>query len=138
METVADYQSLLDLVHKRLRWLVVMRHMRPWGHLGLIFTWGLPWSLIALALHPSLATAAAYLGSYLVLRVAMAWLIAVHGMRQRRGWRTIPLIPVWDVLAFVIWLTSFARKTIRWRGVDYFIREGRLAAASPSSTVTSR
>jgi len=138
VETVADYQSLLDLVHKRLRWLVVMRHMRPWGHLGLIFTWGLPWSLIALALQPSLATAAVYLGSYLVLRIAMAWLIAVHGMRQRRGWRKMPLIPFWDVLAFVIWLTSFARKTIRWRGVDYFIREGRLAAASPSSTLGSR
>jgi len=42
--TVADYQSLRDLLHKRLRWFVVMRHMRPWGHLGLIFTSGLPWA----------------------------------------------------------------------------------------------
>ena len=37
--TVADYDSLRDLFNKRLRWIVVMRHMRPWGHLGLIFTW---------------------------------------------------------------------------------------------------
>ena len=39
--TVADYDSLRDLFNKRLRWIVVMRHMRPWGHLGLIFTLGL-------------------------------------------------------------------------------------------------
>ncbi len=31
--TVSDYHSLLDLFHKRLRWIVVMRHMRPWGTL---------------------------------------------------------------------------------------------------------
>ena len=43
--TVADFQSFRDLFLKRLRWIVVMRHMRPWGHFGLIFTWGLPWSL---------------------------------------------------------------------------------------------
>ena len=45
VETVADYQSLRELIHKRLRWIVVMRHMRPWGHFGLLFTHGLPWSL---------------------------------------------------------------------------------------------
>ena len=39
--TVADFQSLRDLFLKRLRWIVVMRHMRPWGHLGLIFTLGI-------------------------------------------------------------------------------------------------
>jgi len=50
--TVADYGSMRDLFHKRLRWIVVMRHMRPWGHLGLIFTQGLPWSLAAIAIHP--------------------------------------------------------------------------------------
>ena len=45
ISTVADYGSLRDLLHKRLRWIVVMRHMRPWGHFGLVFTQGLPWSL---------------------------------------------------------------------------------------------
>ena len=40
IDTVADYQSMSDLMHKRLRWIVVMRHMRPWGHFGLLFTHG--------------------------------------------------------------------------------------------------
>ncbi len=57
IETVCDYGSIGDLLHKRLRWIVVMRHMRPWGHLGLLLTQGLPWSLAAVAVHPSAAVA---------------------------------------------------------------------------------
>ena len=69
--TVCDYASLRDLLHKRLRWIVVMRHMRPWGHLGLLLTQGLPWSLAAVAMHPSAAVALGYLGTYIALRMAM-------------------------------------------------------------------
>ena len=57
VQTVADYGSMRDLFFKRLRWMVVMRHMRPWGHLGLLLTQGLPWSIVAIALHPTLAVA---------------------------------------------------------------------------------
>ena len=62
VETVSDYQSMGELLHKRLRWIVVMRHMRPWGHLGLFLTQGLPWSLVAVAVSPTATTAAIYLG----------------------------------------------------------------------------
>ena len=124
--TVADYHSLGDLFHKRLRWMVVMRHMRPWGHLGLIFTLGLPWSIAAVALHPSAAVAAAYFGAYLLLRTLMTWLIGIRGLKQSSLWKKVPLIPVWDAMAFGIWLLSFTRNTIRWRNVEYSIRNGEL------------
>ena len=123
---VADYQSMSDLVHKRLRWIVVMRHMRPWGHLGLLLTQGLPWSLAAIAIHPSVAVAAAYLGTYLALRFAMTWMIGTWGLKQPGLWRKMPAIPAWDALAFLIWLASFGRRSIRWRGADYLLRDGRL------------
>jgi ceramide glucosyltransferase len=130
--TVADYRSIRDLLHKRLRWIVVMRHMRPWGHFGLIFTHGLPWSLAAVALHPSAAVASVYLGGYLALRLAMTWSIGVWGLQQRSLWKKMPLIPAWDALAFVIWLASFARNKLRWRGSDYRILDGRLVPVSAS------
>jgi ceramide glucosyltransferase len=126
IETVCDYGSLSDLLHKRLRWIVVMRHMRPWGHLGLLLTQGLPWSLAAVLVHPSAAVAVAYLGGYIALRMAMTWIIGIHGLEQRGLWKQMPLIPVWDAVAFAIWLTSFGRNSIRWRGADYHIRDGRL------------
>jgi ceramide glucosyltransferase len=128
--TVPDYGSLSDLFHKRLRWMTVMRHMRPGGHVGLVFTQGLPWSLAAIAIHPTLLVAAIYLGLYLVLRVAMTWVIGIHGLKQRSLNRDMALIPVWDAMAFVIWLASFAQRSIRWRGSDYFIRDGLLVPAA--------
>jgi ceramide glucosyltransferase len=126
VKTVADFNSMRDLLYKRTRWMTVMRLMRPWGHFGLILTWGLPASLLAIALHPTVAVAAGFLGSYAVLRIAMALLIGAYVMKQKKIWRKIPLIPVWDAVAFGIWLASFTRNTIRWRGVDYTIRNGML------------
>lgn len=133
VQSVADFRSFPDLLFKRVRWMTVMRLMRPWGHLGLIFTWGLPWSLLAVAIHPSLAVACAYLGSYLIFRIAMSWMVGVWGMKQSGLWKKMLLIPLWDAMAFAIWLASFARRTIRWRGVDYYIREGKLVSASANS-----
>src|SRR6202451_3980851 len=102
--TVPDYGSRRDLVHKRLRWIVVMRHMRPWGHLGLLLTQGLPWSLLAIAIHPSIAVALSYLGAYFALRIAMTWMIGAWGLKQTSLWKNVPLLPLWDGLAFAIWL----------------------------------
>ena len=117
-----------------------MRHMRPWGHLGLVFTQGLPWSLAAIAVHPSAEVALGYLGTYLGMRFAMTWVIGVYGLGvYRRGtrslWKTLPLIPVWDALALAIWLASFTRSSIRWRGADYRIRDGLLVPVFPPQAI---
>ena len=129
ISTVPDYQSLRDLFLKRLRWITVMRHMRPWGHFGLIFTLGLPWALLAVAVHPTLAIAAGYLGGYLLFRIALTAVIGAWGLRQPGVWEKMPLVPVWDALACLIWLVSFTRRSIRWRGQDYLIRKGELVPA---------
>jgi len=132
IETVADYRTMSDLLHKRLRWIVVMRHMRPWGHFGLLFTQGLPWCMLAVAIHPSLAVALGYFGAYLAMRVAMTSLIGIWGLKQPGLWKKMPLIPAWDAVAFLIWLTSFTRRSVRWRGCDYYIRDGQLVAIASS------
>jgi ceramide glucosyltransferase len=126
ISTVADYQSLNELFHKRLRWITVMRHMRPWGHLGLIFTLGLPWALLAILLLPTSAIAASYLGGYLIVRVVLTLLVGSWGLKQPGIWKKLLLIPLWDGMASFIWLASFTRRTIRWRGRDYLMRDGNL------------
>jgi len=125
VQTVPDYDSLKDLFIKRLRWMTVMRHMRPLGHLGLAFTQGLPWCLAVAITHPA-AIGFSYLGAYLFFRVLIGWLIGVWGLKQSRLWKQMPLIIVWDATAFLIWLLTFGRNSIRWRNVDYRIREGTL------------
>jgi ceramide glucosyltransferase len=132
ISTVADYHSFSDLFYKRLRWITVMRHMRPWGHLGLLFTHGLPWCIAAALALPSWPIAAGYLGGYFLLRSAIVWSIGVRGLKQKVSWKELALIPVWDALAFAIWLISFGRKSVRWRNNDYYIRDGMLVPVAPA------
>ena len=134
VKTVADFQSLKDLFYKRVRWMTVMRLVRRQGHRGLIFTWGLIWALIAIAVHPTWPVAIGYLGTYILLRVIMTWLIGIHGMKQKGLWPKMVLIPLWDLVAFSIWVASFGRNVIRWRGYDYYIRDGILVPVNPAST----
>jgi len=103
VEAVSDYGCMRQLLDKRLRWIVVMRHMRPWGHLGLLFTQGFAWSFAALAIHPSVAVAAIYLGLYLALRFAMTWMVGVWGLKHRDLAAKLPLIVAWDAVAFALW-----------------------------------
>jgi hypothetical protein len=53
--------------------------------------------------------------------------MVIGGLKQEGGYgRRMLLIPLWDAMAFVIWVSSFARRSIRWRGSDYYIRRGTL------------
>jgi ceramide glucosyltransferase len=124
--TVADFGSFRELFNKRLRWTVVMRHLRPAGHLGLLFTQGLAWSCVAVAADPTVTTAATYFTLYLVLRLAMTWLVGSWGLKRRDLWFKMPLFVVWDAVAFALWLISFTRDTIHWRDGRYQIRGGQL------------
>jgi ceramide glucosyltransferase len=133
VDTVSDYRSIRELLQKRLRWIVVMRHMRPWGHLGLLFTQGLPWALAAVAIHPTLGVALGYLGAYCSLRLAMTWSIGIRGLRRAGLLEKLALIPLWDAVACLLWLASFLRNSVRWRGGEYYIRDGMLVSAAPSS-----
>ena len=126
IETVPDFSSMRALYSKRLRWLTVMRHMRPWGHLGLVFTQGIFWSLAAALIHPSWTVALGFFATYIVMRTSLTALVGVFGMNRRRMLLLLWLIPIWDALAFVLWVHSFLSRTIRWRQRDYRIQEGML------------
>jgi len=126
--TVADFQSMKGFLAKRMRWAVVQRNMRPAGHVGLLLTLGLPWSLAAIAVWPTWTVAATYLGAYVVLRSAVTTLISVWGLKQPSILKKFWLIPVWDVISIVILLASFAQNTVRWRDGLYHIRNGELVS----------
>jgi len=82
--------------------------------------------------HPTAGIAFAYLGAYVGFRIAMTWLIGVWGLRQKGLWKELPLIIVWDATAFLIWLLTFGRSSIRWRNVDYRIEDGMLVPTASS------
>ena len=126
-------QTLPDYLQHELRWEIGLRHSRPGGHAGLLFTHGMAWSLAAAAVAPSTAVGVAYLATYLVLRLLMAWVVGVWGLKDPVLRRRLWLVPLRDALAFLIWLASFGSNRIRWRGLEFTIRKGRLVPVAPRS-----
>lgn len=126
VKIVLPSQGLLGCLRHQLRCAVGVRNSRPWGHFGLILTQGLPWSLAAMALARSAGLAACILGAYLALRLTMAWTVGVWGLQDPLLPRKLWLVPVVDGVDFFIWLASFWRNRVEWRGADFYVREGRL------------
>jgi len=116
---------------QRLRWAIMARQARPLGYVGLIFTQGLPLTVLALFFAPTGLMAIGLATAYLILRMTAAWTMGAWGLQddvvKRRWW----LVPLWDAFAFVIWLNSLFWSRVRWRGVEYRIAGGRLIPVIP-------
>ena len=129
VDMVLPAESLRGFWDRQLRWATGVRHSRPWGHLGMIVTQGLPLSLAASALTASGRDAAFYLGAYFITRMAMAWMVGVGELKDpvlRSNWW---LVPIRDAFAFAIWLGSFRDRRVNWRGSEFYVRKGRLVHA---------
>jgi ceramide glucosyltransferase len=131
IQVVADYGSVDDLLQKRLRWIVEMRHIRPWGHFGLLFTQGLLWWIFAMMIDPSPIVGVGYFSLYFAMRVAMTWIIGVRGLGRKDFRAKLWMIPLWDTAALFLWLASFLVRSFRWRGGEYQIRDGLLIPVTP-------
>jgi hypothetical protein len=99
----------------------------------LIFTLGLAWTLAAIVFLPTATVILGFVSVYLLLRIAMTAIIAGWGLNQPGSLTNVWLIPAWDAVACAIWLVSFSRNSIRWRGADYYIREGQLVPVISSA-----
>ncbi|HEY6905460.1 MAG TPA: bacteriohopanetetrol glucosamine biosynthesis glycosyltransferase HpnI [Candidatus Acidoferrales bacterium] len=123
-------ESLPAAFRHQLRWNLSIRYSRPWGHLGLLFSQGLPWTVLAAILAPSAAIAVAYVAAYVFLRGVVAWVVGVWGMHDRLVRREFWALPVRDAFAFIVWLASFFPQRIHWRGRQFLVRKKRLVAIS--------
>jgi ceramide glucosyltransferase len=124
--TMYPAQTLSGFWEHQLRWARTVRLCRPLSYLGLLFTQGLPWTVLAALVAPAPWIAGAYLAAYAVLRLAMGWTVGVWGIRDEVLRRNLWLVPVRDATHFVVWLASFGSNRIRWHAVDYTIRNGRM------------
>jgi len=117
-------QSMLPNTRHRLRWARSTRRSRPAGYWGQIFTYPLPLALLLWAIYGA-AWPAVLLA--LVLRagaaVATSECVLHDPLLRQRWW----LLPVQDMLGFLVWIGGFLGNTIVWRGRKCTMsRDGRL------------
>jgi ceramide glucosyltransferase len=130
--TMYPAQTLRGFWDHQVRWARTVRLCRPLSYVGLLFTQGLPWALLAAALAPARPIAGLYLLAYLILRFAMAWTVGIWGLGDEVLRRKIWLVPLRDAIQFVVWLASFGSNHIRWANVDYAIRQGQMVPIAGS------
>jgi ceramide glucosyltransferase len=114
----------------QVRWARTVRLCRPASFIGLLFTHGLPWALLAAAVAPSAWIAAGYLFAYALLRFILAWVVGIWGINddvlRRRFW----LIPLRDLVNFAVWLAGFASNRVTWGGLEYVMKDGKMMEVS--------
>jgi len=127
--------TLGEFAAHQLRWALTTRFARPGGHFGLLLTFGLPWSLLAAVVAPTPAVGAAYVGAYLVLRPAEAWVVGVWGLGDKLLRRRLWLVPLRDAWWFLTWVASYFSTRIRWRGSEFRVVAGKLVPVEQPTEV---
>ncbi|MFZ3201434.1 MAG: bacteriohopanetetrol glucosamine biosynthesis glycosyltransferase HpnI [Candidatus Acidiferrales bacterium] len=131
VDIVYPRETLAAAFRHQLRWNLSIRYSRPWGHLGLLFTHGLVWSLLGMLLAPSWPAVFAFTGGYCLLRYEMALAVGVRGMRDPLVRRSLWMLPLRDAFAFAVWLASFFPQRIHWRDRQFHVRDKRLVPIPP-------
>jgi ceramide glucosyltransferase len=131
--TLYPAQTLRGFWDHQVRWARTVRLCRPLSYVGLLFTQGLPWTLLAILIAPTMWIGIVYLLAYFILRFVMAWTVGVWGVNDEVLRRKIFLLPLRDAIHFVVWLASFASNHVRWGNLEYAIREGRMVPIAGNS-----
>ena len=113
----------------QIRWARTVKDARFWGYVGTGITFGLPWALLAVAFSAGALWAWILLAVTIATRFAMAAYSrgeVLHDPQPGLLW----LLPLRDLLGFLLWIASFFGRTVTWRGGSYTLRDGRLARIS--------
>lgn len=110
--------SFAELFAHELRWVRTIRLVDPWGYAGSIVTHPLPFALAALVLSGFSITAGIFVVMTLACRTLLS--IQVAGIPGGSG-SSIALVPVRDLLSFVVFVVSFVSGKVSWRGRRYEI-----------------
>jgi len=132
VEMVFAPESFGQYLRHELRWAIGLRNVRPAGYVGLLFTFGLPWTVAAALLAPKTQFAAGYVVAYLCLRLSQVWLTGAWGLNDsvtRKSWW---LTPFRDAVNVVVWAAGFFSNQIEWRGVTYRVKRGMLEPVAGS------
>ncbi len=115
----------------QLRWARGIRDARAGGYLGLVFTFGFLWALLALATSRGALWACGALAVTLLLRFAVALVVGCRVLQDRQILRDVWLIPLRDLLAVGVWIASLGGHTVTWRGDRFRLKNGRLTRTAP-------
>ena len=133
VDTFLPAYDLAGFLQHQLRWARAIRDSRPGGYFGLLFTFLLPWAIITAVAARGAPWAWGLLFFALLLRVGVALMVGQSVLRDRKVPGLLPLHPLRDAIAMLVWCASFASNTITWRGDSFTLKDGRLIRTPPQT-----
>jgi ceramide glucosyltransferase len=122
----ATEASYRELFQHELRWTRTIRRINPAGHVGSIITFAFPLALIAALLLDFRPMSLAVLGIALGARLFLKYRIdGIFATDAGPFW----LMPVRDMLSFMVFVTSLSGETVHWRGVRLSVEPSGLISA---------
>jgi len=131
VETHLPAYSFRGFFQHQMRWARSTRDSRRMGYVGLLLTFGLPWSIFAVLLAPLSWWSWATLAAAAALRAAVALKVGIGIVHDRAVSRRLWLVPLRDLVAFGVWFASFADHTVHWRGEVFILEKGKIRPAHP-------
>jgi ceramide glucosyltransferase len=131
VETFLPAYTLRQFVDHQLRWGRAVRDSRRWGYLGLVVTFGIPWASCAVLLTRGTPEAWTLLAVVLGLRVAVALSVGWSVLRDRQVLTLLPLLPLRDFVALLVWFASLLGHKVVWRGDSFELKSGKLVRTQP-------
>lgn len=130
--------SFSEFVNHQIRWARAIRDSRKLDYIGLAATFGVPWALLTVLFARGATWSWLLLIAALLTRFAMAAFISRRVLKQPLSALDYLLIPVRDVVALFIWISSFFGHTIHWRGLTFRLKDGKLHPMSSPSMSSPR
>ncbi|HAA03015.1 MAG TPA: glycosyl transferase [Syntrophobacteraceae bacterium] len=131
VETVLGPMGFVPMLVHQIRWARVKRVCRPGGYLGLIVTYGTAFALLSAIVSQAAPASLALLAMVVGIRLLVGWLVGYRCFGDEIVKRYLWLIPVRDLVSFLIWCVSLIGRTIEWRGRTFDIgADGRMIPKS--------
>jgi ceramide glucosyltransferase len=138
-EHVVDHglttRSFKGMLQHQLRWARGNRFSRPWGTLGLLFTYGTISSSGFFLLTHGYSIALRLLLITWGLRYVLGWIVGVHLLRDEPAIRLLWLAPLRDLVSFLIWLASWFGSEVHWNNRRLLLSNGGRIAERTSTMV---
>lgn len=134
VEHILGSSTIKNSLQRQIRWARNIRFSRPWGYLGLIFTYGTLTSLLFLIVTKGSTLSWINLTIVWTIRLVMGWLIGAILLQDVVTKKYFWLIPLWDLLHFIVWCCGFIGRTIEWHGHQLRLtKDGKLVALEPDA-----
>jgi ceramide glucosyltransferase len=119
-----------------LRWARTIRTVQPLGHAFSFLMYGVPLAFFGAAMIDATVDSDAFALAIVAMPILLRlWMHAAvcRKLDVPSGGASIWLVPVRDVLSFLVWAASFFGRDIDWKGRQFTVRPDGLMTAAKGS-----